>query len=71
MRRAASAEHAARDADTQHELIAREVDRLVDHEHAARRRLPRAFQLDRALSKLAEHRDWQGLASFSYTIAMK
>jgi SAM-dependent methyltransferase len=49
----------------------REVWQIPFFYHGYFTKIPGLFQLDRSLSKLAERRDWQGLASFSYTIAMK
>jgi SAM-dependent methyltransferase len=49
----------------------REVWQIPFFYHGYFKKIPGLFQLDRSLSKVAEHRDWQGLASFCYTIAMK
>jgi SAM-dependent methyltransferase len=49
----------------------REVWQIPFFYHGYFTKIPGVFQLDRALSKIAERRDWQGLASFCYTIAMK
>lgn len=57
--------------DELRDLGFREVWQIPFFYHGYFTKIPGLFQLDRALSKLAEHRDWQGLASFSYTIAMK
>jgi len=49
----------------------REVWQIPFFYHGYFQKIPGLFQLDTLLSKVAEHRDWQGLASFCYTIAMK
>ena len=49
----------------------REVWQIPFFYHGYFTKIPGLFQLDRSLSQVAERRDWQGLASFSYTIAMK
>ena len=49
----------------------REVWQIPFFYHGYFTKIPGLFQLDRSLSKVAERRDWQALASFSYTIAMK
>jgi SAM-dependent methyltransferase len=49
----------------------REVWQIPFFYHEYFKRIPGLFELDRSLSELAERRDWQGLASFCYTIAMK
>jgi SAM-dependent methyltransferase len=49
----------------------REVWQIPFFYHGYFEKIPGLFQLDAWLSRLAEHRDWQALASFCYTIAMK
>lgn len=57
--------------DELRDLGYREVWQIPFFYHGYFKKIPGLFQLDDALSKLAERKDWQGLASFSFTIAMK
>lgn len=57
--------------DELRDLGFREVWQIPFFYHGYFTKIPGLFQLDKALSKIAERKDWHGLASFSYTIAMK
>lgn len=49
----------------------RRVWQIPFYYHGYFRKIPGLYQLDRALSRCAERRDWQALASYCYTVAVK